>query len=42
MGCGLVVGDVLSLAGGTEEDCNNPVSAPFDIRDFKFSRAVVA
>lgn len=33
MGCGLVVGDVLSLAGRTEEDYDNPVGAPFDIRD---------
>ena len=43
--CGLIVGDVLSLAGGTEEDCNNPVGmagvvAPFDIRNFDISRAV--
>jgi hypothetical protein len=43
--CGLIVGDILSLAGGTEEDCNNPVGmagvgAPCDIRNFNISRAV--
>lgn len=42
MGCGLVVGDALSWAAGTEEGCNNPVGASFDIRNFNFFRAVAA